>query len=400
MAPKLPAHETLLIPWVRSAGPSPPEFPATPVTWEDLAEGACRSGLAGIVLKNTAACRRDVPRSATEQLRAAAMTVAATNLNLLAEMRRLARAFHQAGVPLMLLKGAALNLSLYDSPELRPMDDLDLLIRPQQVGVALEVLERIGCRKGRGHIRDDFFPKYYYESEFLTGGRRPIRIDLHVRPFRPLRLAQTMPDDALWHGARRVLTGDATALIPKPELMLLHLAGHAAFHGCSRLLWLLDIKRLVDAHGSALDWAEIVARARQWHLSFPLLRAMTATQAALGPACPIDVTRQLARLPVGWRDRLTLWEAPRDAGSPLAHVVVNLISTHGIRFPAGYLLAHLLPGCDHLAEMYPWRHPGWQFCAHLWRVLRRPLKFVRAAARSLWPLLTPCEHEARRWAAD
>ena len=61
---------------------------------------------------------------------------------------------------------------------------------------------------------------------------------------------------------------------------------------------------------------------------------------------------------------------PRDAASALAHVLCNVLCTPGVRLRAGYLMAHLFPGPKHLVTKYPYRHPGWTFCAHIWRATR------------------------------
>ena len=52
----------------------------------------------------------------------------------------------QAGVPFLVLKGAALAHLVYSDPRLRPMRDVDLLIRKADAGRALDVLMRCGFR--------------------------------------------------------------------------------------------------------------------------------------------------------------------------------------------------------------------------------------------------------------
>jgi hypothetical protein len=286
------------------------------------------------------------------------------------ELERILHAFNKNGLPVMLLKGAALNLTVYAVAELRPMSDVDLLVQPCDARRALKLLDDLGCRRGVGLIRDDFFPKYHYEVEVIVPSVRPMRIDLHARPLRPLRIARVMPDDALWKDAREVRLGAATALIPRPEYNFIHLAAHAAYHGCSRLIWLYDIKRIVEVFGDTMDWSLVVARCREWRLSLAVRTALAQAAAIFGPVCPAEVLKELARHHASCRDRLALYHAPRDGGSPIGHVVCNLLCAPGIRFRLGYLIALLLPGRDHLAGLYKRRHPGWTICAHIWRFTR------------------------------
>src|SRR4029453_4726832 len=59
-----------------------------------------------------------------------------------------AREMGQARVPFLVLKGAALAHLVYGDPRLRPMRDVDLLIRKTDAGRALDVLVRCGFRPG------------------------------------------------------------------------------------------------------------------------------------------------------------------------------------------------------------------------------------------------------------
>jgi hypothetical protein len=326
--------------------------------------------LAGLILEHASQCGLSLPAAVAEELRRSATETAANNMRMLGELERIVGAFNARDVPVMLLKGAALNLTVYTRPDLRPMSDLDLLIRPENAGDALRLLQDHGCRRGPDVVREGFFPKYHYEVELFTSSPIPTRIDLHARALRPLRLSRTMPAGAFWENARRVRVGEGAAFVPCAEHTLIHLAAHAAFHGCGRLLWLYDIKRFTDHVGDSLDWLLVARRARDWRLSLPVLRAIERTEALFGSVCPTAFTNELAGHRTTWRDRLTLAQAPRDAASPMAHIAVNLLCTPGLRFRVGYLGALLRPGRTHLAGIYPWRHWGWVGCAHLWRLLR------------------------------
>jgi len=346
------------------------EVDQSPWPWGALVPAATRHGVAGLLLQRLRERALEPPDEARSVLERAATLTAAGNLQLRQRLGWLLAGLAERGIEVLLLKGAALNLTLYERPDLRPSSDLDLLVRPGDAARACETLLAMGCRLGDELLREDFFPRYHYEREFFTDGPHPARIDLHVRPFRPLRLSRLIPDDALWQGAQQVRVGTATAFVPSDEHMLLHLAAHAAFHGCERLIWLYDLIHLADARASTLDWKLLVRRTREWALMLPVRTALHRAAELFGPAMPDEVLNALGRYRACWQDRLSLWHAPRDATSPLGHVLVNLLCTPGLRFRAGYLRAVLAPGVEHLAGIYPGRHRGWQSVAHLCRVVR------------------------------
>jgi hypothetical protein len=362
---------------------SPVLLPDTDPAWGELVDVASSQRLAGLALESVA-CRR-APAWASTTLRGSAAGVAAQNLHILHELARVARAFESSQVPLMALKGAALNLTVYPRRDLRPMSDLDLLVAPKDAAHAVEILKSIGYVDGASLIRDDFFPTHYYEKEMILGGRQPVRVDLHAHPWRPMHLAQIVSHESFRADAVRVPLGNTSILIPGPATMFVHLAAHAAFHGCSRLIWLYDLKRVADHYESLLDWNLVLERARQWHLSLAVQTAVDRAQALFGEICPA-IWRQLTDAPNKWRDRLTLWQTPRDASSPLFHVACNTLCLRGMRPRAAYLAALLSPGANHLAEFYPFRHPGWTRCAQGVRALRslvRVLALPFSALKSL-----------------
>ncbi len=291
------------------------------------------------------------------------------NTRMMHLLERIAARFNEAGIPLMVLKGAALNLALYRSPDERPMGDLDLLVRPTDCDAAAVLLEQLDCLRGAGLVREDFFPRFHYEIEYTAGTIDPVKIDLHVRPFRPLRYSRLVPDEALWERAEHVRAGCATVLIPSADEMLIHLAAHSAIHGNPRSVWLQDISRWTNGHQSEIDWDRFVLTVKRWGLALPVRRGITRAEHGFGQVCPRDVVRRLSDECAGWRDRLALWQAPRDAAHPAAHVAVNALCTPGWRFVLSYLLAAGLPDRGHMAEWYPYRHRAWLPLAHMLRAL-------------------------------
>ena len=293
---------------------------------------------------------------------------AARNIRLMHLLERVALRFNQAGVPLLALKGAALNLLLYQHPHQREMADLDLMVRPEHLPETLKLLNELGCRPGEPFVRRDFFPRYYYETEFLTGDVFPAKIDLHTRPFRPLRYARLLPTEAFWADAATVRIGQAKLLVPGNEAMLIHLATHAAIHGEILGKWLMDVIRWITTRTNCINWLRFLETVQHWRLNAPVLRTLAIARSATN--IPTGVITRLERMPTSWRDRLTLWQAPRDAKHPATHVLVNALCTPGWRYTLSYLRAVAVPDRTHMSTWYRRRHPGWLICAHLARATR------------------------------
>ncbi len=314
--------------------------------WAELARRAAREGLAGLVIEALAKAGEQAPDEASRVLSGAARRTEVDNRRLGRHILRVAEALAAARVPLMLLKGAALQQLVYGRAELRPMSDVDLLVRESDAARAGEVLERIGYARTQFFRDRSFFPRFYYETHYQCGEKSPCLIDLHVRPWRPMRYARTVPADALWARAKTVRIGNAEAYVPCDDHLLIHLAVHAAVHGCGRLLWLADIARVMRERSRRIDWHRTVETAIRWRVALPMRRALEAVERTCGAGAPEHVMAALRRATTSWRDRLALWHAPRDAAHPLRHVLVNVLTTPGARYRLAYAKALVRPERD------------------------------------------------------
>lgn len=349
--------------------------------WEYVASRACDEQIGGALLRALRSARVDLPRSTRLQLDSYRQHVSAANEYTLMRTEPVLRHLRAKGVSFMLLKGAALNASLYEHLDERGMVDIDLVIRPEDVERVDQVLVEAGCSRGPDLVREDFYPRYYYEREYATPDVPAVKLDVHCRPLRPLRYAQTMPADALWDDPREVMHGDVPVLMPSPENMLIHLTAHAAVHGSAGLKWLYDIQLWLERYGQEIDPASLADKCRRWKLALPVCRALERVACLFGESAPgIVAAMRHAAGSANVLDRLALSQAPKDAGQPGSALLVNLLCTPGWRFRLGYLMAVLLPGRSHLEQIYPRRHPGWPLAAHVVRAVRRLLPSSQAVA--------------------
>jgi hypothetical protein len=346
--------------------------------WEYVVLRACETGVGALLLRALDEQGASVPCGARMQLEAFREHVAAEAAYTLPRVRRALAALQDAGVPLLLLKGAALQVAMYAAPGLRPMVDADVLIRVEDAGRADRALRVAGCRPGAELLREDFYPRYYYEREYFTPDEPLVKIDLHVRPLRPLRFARRLPEDALWNDTRTVDFGGMAVSIPNPVNMLIHLAAHAACHGTGMLKWWFDIYAWYNHYKELIQADELRARCRAWSLGWPARSGLLYAAHLFNDRDLLELADALSG-GSGLRDRLALWHAPRDVDHPAAALAVNLLCTPGWCFRAGYLAAVLLPDRAHLAQVYGRRHPGWPIVAHLVRGFRGLARLFPAA---------------------
>ncbi|MDH3380031.1 MAG: nucleotidyltransferase family protein, partial [Gammaproteobacteria bacterium] len=133
--------------------------------------------------------------------------------NQLQNVRPLLNASAQAGIPIMVFKGAAMHLSGFADGAPRLMADIDILIEPAQIDNVMDVAEGLGWKSkrplSRTAIREDLLSSRH--STPLTNGGKS-EIDLHTSAF----LLNRCPDhDAMmWARSTEARFGDVHVLVP------------------------------------------------------------------------------------------------------------------------------------------------------------------------------------------
>lgn len=192
-------------------------------------------------------------------------------------LRALSRASAAAAVPVLLIKGAALALTVYPTPASRAMADIDVLVRPGDRDALLRALEREGGTVHHPAGRPLSRELLGETAVMLQAGSLHYLVEVHTSldklvP-RPIA-AQTLLDRAT------PAPGLPGLFLPSFEdhalLIALHLAGHDFHHPVG----LLDLELLLRR---GLDTTALVERARGWALSSVMFVSLS-TLRALGAA--------------------------------------------------------------------------------------------------------------------
>lgn len=217
-----------------------------------------------------------------------------------------------AGIAYAVLKGGALLGGVYPDPAVRPVRDIDLLIRPTEVARASALLiERCGCvlqSQLTGVQLEDY--SIHKHAEPLWCEARSTSIELHVRLVdKPRRGAGGLlfdPDRLLARAEPRVLGSRALTCLAWPET-LLHLIAHAVHDHQFNNGPLLLTDALAITRTAQIDWDEFWKLAEEggWtaaaRLTSDLLVWLTGSAAAafgnpVGDPVPEPVLRAAALL--------------------------------------------------------------------------------------------------------
>lgn len=240
MAPALSSPTTAELRTLVSAcgfGTTPP-----PEITPALTELATAEGLAPLLGARLAAGELTAPESVSAALRSAYRSCALANTALELGTSVLTRSLVAAGIPVLLLKGAALVRTVYRDPGRRSMGDVDLLVPPERWRQALEVVDRVGARPVDAPDRPATLRHFHEVHLRLAAGGL---VDLH-RQLVPRPLFKVDPGE-LFTTAGEEPDG---VRVPAPEALFVSLALHAAKDG-----FFLPLRSVVDGLALIADSA-------------------------------------------------------------------------------------------------------------------------------------------------
>jgi len=179
------------------------------------------------------------------------------SLAALGQWKEAAEAFQRAGLRSILLKGMAYLATLYPEPGWRPLIDVDLLVRQEDVPAVVRRLERLGYTLAPTPY-DREFQRLTMERAGVPGS---CGLEIHWSLGAPHRPA--IPGGRLLEMARPVRLEGLEALVLPDEASIVYHAGHAADHyfGPS-LKWALDLREMVRRY--RVDWQRVTGLAEQW----------------------------------------------------------------------------------------------------------------------------------------
>lgn len=322
--------------------------------WDALCQVACAEGVAPL-LYHIARAQDLLPPSVKQDLRPVYYYNAGRNLRFLHRLEDVVSHLTAEGVPVILLKGAALAETVYRNASVRPMVDLDLLVRKEDVPTALRVLSALGYEPAQAEFRAGYLFTYNNEIVLVEIGEVKAPIEIHWSLFAPRYYQHAVPMDWFWQTALPVRIGNASAWMLGPEAQVLHLCGHLLLHHGSekrlRLLWLHDVAEVIAFYQEQIDWNQVLARAQAYDLVLSLQEILTRVGDEWHAPIPPDVLEQLRALrPSRDEERSFAWLTTVDR--PAQRFWTDLASVSGWGPRLRFVWYNLFPSAGYMQRRY------------------------------------------------
>jgi hypothetical protein len=279
--------------------------------WLWLLERAEKHGLAPLVQMHLNKAGALVPANTRRAFKALAARHRLASSIRGEALCEILKVYQDKDIPVLVLKGAALAHLVYPSPDLRPMSDIDLLIRRADAMRAQSALTGLGFAQGPGSAGN--LPRDHHHLPTVTRLDQGLRVSVenhldifpHTRYYRSKSFADLLDEaipfsigeidartlgceDLCWHVYRHAIG---------PPLLLSRL----------RFIHLADLINLFETFADVIDWERL-------HRNHPEVTHILPQLHFLSPFSENDVAKlkiDLSHIPAGIAEDYLGW--PRSA---------------------------------------------------------------------------------------
>ena len=273
------------------------EILAEDLDWDYIMENSQRHGISPLLYWNVRQIDlgKHVPETVMTQLKTIYHQTVAQNMILYHELGTILKAFKDAKIEVICLKGAFLAEAIYKNIELRPLSDVDLLIKDKDLQKVKRELSRL--------MYQDFYiyPTKWHEQWWPSlcekveydNLRMKMKITLGVHwhiqpPSAPFRI----DINTFWENSQPIVIAGVETLIFAPEDLLQHLCVHLYEHatlGTLQLKWCCDIAEFIKYYKKEINWEYLVQSSQRYRTEEPMYRGLSFVNNYLHTHVPDDI---------------------------------------------------------------------------------------------------------------
>jgi hypothetical protein len=269
-----------------------------------------------------------VGEEAMERLAGLRRKVQRDNMVLLGRAEQAIDLLLEAGIRPVGLKGLDLLHRLYGRFDQRTIDDIDLLIKAEDLDATLTLLEKAGWQSPPEPRRTHFIRSSHH---LPLHHHDPVRVDLEIHWNLAQEERYSVDVPSLFARTQPLsVSGRELLRLEQHDLVAHLLVHHLSHYFDRRLKWVVDLQHIVAQEG--FSWTEVAVRVRSWGAVAAAGISLVHMRKLIPEAIPEEIL-ELLPLPA-WRKVLT-W--PLRSNHPL-----ELFRNTGKRSVQLYLAAVML----------------------------------------------------------
>lgn len=267
------------------------------VDWDYVLECGFSYGIAPLIFHNLRKLPNAdiIPQPVMDRLKLLHHVVGLRNMQLYGELHKVVKRLQDDGIPVILLKGAVLAEAVYPDAALRPMSDIDLLVKKTHLSAVQEILPELGYLPS-SKLSADFYEEHHHLMPYMKHDKSVV-VEIHHN-IAPEPFASKINVSNLWEESELINTVGPDALTLSPEDLILHLCLHFADDlFVERVKVLVDISETIRHYGNGLDWRSIIRKSNLFGVGSFVYCSFYLAREIMDAAIPAHVLRDLELCP-------------------------------------------------------------------------------------------------------
>jgi hypothetical protein len=231
------------------------------IDWHTIMIDSARLGVQSLLYKHLSqtGLLEYVPPDVLASLKSLYRKESLRNVRIYGLIERLLKAFNDAELSMVLLKGAFLARWIYRDIALRPMGDIDLLCREREAHSVKAKLAELGFHQktvypSPFHERLYAIDRGWHLKPFYNSKSAMLEVHFSIFPNVPHGFAQM---ERVWDGVGHHVADGLSVSCLAPADLLLYLCLHLMHHlhlGRWQLYWFSDIHEVVAHYEDKIEW--------------------------------------------------------------------------------------------------------------------------------------------------
>lgn len=220
------------------------------------------------------------------------------NTMMFEEFERVLDILEKYQIPVILLRGYAMIHTIYKDPGLRPCDDIDILVKKENLSIVNDLLIQLGF------YSPPSYPLLYLKNDLMID----VHLDLAGLSRIQSRRFGFKEEAALWWencrnfpvpASNRTCTTTASSykhvFILNTHDFIITSAIHLLKHSFRRLIWFIDIKEMVEYEKPVFDWSRFLDRIKFLEVQKPVYYPLTYIQTLYHGDVPQPAIEELGK---------------------------------------------------------------------------------------------------------
>jgi hypothetical protein len=328
--------------------------------WDSFLKKARENGISAVVYSKLNKIKKDcphIPSFVFEELKKIYYLNATKNSLIFEELEKVLDTFRKAGIQVIVLKGAALAEKIYGNLALRPMTDIDLLAKKEDLFSLDDQMKILGYRPSDISINDiDFSSTYLTTLDYrsLSPNSTSFHVHWHF-------VNSTIPNESyinkikiedIWRDAEKTKIADVETMVMAPHHLLIHLSEHAlrVTHSLSKFSFFCDIDEVVNSYKERLDWDQLVMGSLKFKLNRMVYLSLYFTAKFLETKIPENVLLKLRPEHFSLGERIFMNSISNNKRLPGLSYLVHLAMNNGFLQKMNFLGRTLFPPPQIIAQ--------------------------------------------------